>query len=183
MKPPEAERLTLPPDGRSDAEQPRWRHDFPIDWPGDNYVSRRDFTKFMVLTSLAFVVGQFWILIQSLFRQARGEFPEQEIARLDEIPVGGSLIFKYVDDHSPRLLIRLSDSSFVAYDQQCTHLTCPVIPRPEEGHLHCPCHEGLFDLATGQPLAGPPSRPLLKVKLEIREDKIFAVGLEAPFSS
>ncbi|MEW5957977.1 MAG: Rieske (2Fe-2S) protein [Chloroflexota bacterium] len=183
MKAPEPERLTLPPDGRSDAEQPRWRRDFPIDWPRDNYVSRRDFTKFMVLTSLAFVVGQFWILIQSLFRQARADFPAQEIARLDEIPIGGSLVFQYADEHSPRLLVRLSGSSFVAYDQQCTHLTCPVIPRPEEGHLHCPCHEGLFDLATGRPLAGPPSRPLPRVKLEIRGDKVYAVGLEESLTS
>ena len=80
-------------------------------------------------------------------------------------------------------MVRLSDSYLVAYDQQCTHLTCPVIPRPEEGHLHCPCHEGLFDLATGRPLAGPPNRPLPRVKLEIRGDKVYAVGLEEPLTS
>jgi len=183
MKPPEPERLTLPPDGGSDAEQPRWRHDFPIDWSRDDYVARRDFTKFLVLTSVAFAVGQFWILFQSLFRRARPAFPEEEIARLEDIPIGGSLVFKYADEHSPRLLIRLSDRSFVAYDQQCTHLTCPVIPRPEEGHLYCPCHEGFFDLATGRPLAGPPSRPLPRVKLDLRGNTIFAVGLEEPFDS
>lgn len=182
MKPPASERLVLPPDGRSEAEQPRWRQDFPLDWPRDSYVSRRDFTKFMVLTSLAFVVGQFWILFQSFFRRANADFPEQEIARLEDLPVGGSLVFNYADEHSPRLLVRLSDDELVAYDQQCTHLTCPVIPRPEEGHLHCPCHEGIFDLATGQPLAGPPSRALPRVRLEIRGERVFAVGLEEPFA-
>lgn len=49
------------PDGRSADEQPAWRDDFPIDWPEDHYVARRDYTKFMVLTSLAFAVGQLWI--------------------------------------------------------------------------------------------------------------------------
>jgi hypothetical protein len=56
------EQLTIPPDGAPLEEQPRWRQDFPIDWPQDHYVSRRDFTKFMVLTSLAFTAGQFWIV-------------------------------------------------------------------------------------------------------------------------
>ena len=55
---PRASNDSLPPDGRPVSEQPRWRHDFPIDVPQDDYVARRDFTKFMVLTSLAFVVGQ-----------------------------------------------------------------------------------------------------------------------------
>jgi hypothetical protein len=41
------------PDGRSELEQPKWRRDFPIDVAADEYGARRDFTKFMVLTSLA----------------------------------------------------------------------------------------------------------------------------------
>ncbi len=57
----EQEQRTVAPDGRPESEQPDWRRDFPIDVPEDDYVARRDFTKFMGLTSLAFVVGQFWI--------------------------------------------------------------------------------------------------------------------------
>src|SRR5688572_3696333 len=56
------DQVTLPPDGQPEAAQPRWRQDFPIDWPEDEYVSRRDFVKFMGLVSLSFVAGQFWIL-------------------------------------------------------------------------------------------------------------------------
>ena len=59
-----------------ESEQPRWRQDFPIDWPEDDYVARREFTKFLVLTSRAFVVGQFWIGVQSLLRRGRGRPPE-----------------------------------------------------------------------------------------------------------
>jgi Rieske Fe-S protein len=74
------------------------------------------------------------------------------------------------------VLVRLDETTFVAYDQQCTHLLCPVIPRLEEGTLHCPCHEGLFDLATGRPLAGPPRRPLPRIVLEVRGSTVYAVG-------
>ena len=58
---PVRDQITIPPDGRPPEVQPAWRRDFPIDWPQDQYVARRDFSKFMVLTSLAFFVGQVWI--------------------------------------------------------------------------------------------------------------------------
>ena len=33
------------PDGLPVEQQPKWRRDFPIDWPQDEYVSRRDLVK------------------------------------------------------------------------------------------------------------------------------------------
>ena len=170
--------MTIPPDGRLDAEPPRWREDFPIDLPQDEYVARRDFTKFMVLTSFAFAVGQLWIVAENLFRRRKERLPVREITRLDDIPVGGSLVFNYPESHQPGVLVRLDESHLIAYGQKCTHLSCPVIPRVEEGRLHCPCHEGSFDLATGRPLAGPPRRPLTRIKLEIHEGRIYATGVE-----
>src|SRR5690606_1913178 len=59
------EYITIAPDGRPMAQQPAWRQDFPIDWPQDHYVERRDFMKFMVLTSAALAVGQFWIAAEN----------------------------------------------------------------------------------------------------------------------
>ena len=53
----DTEHITIPPDGRPMDQQPAWRHDFPIDWPQDHYVERRDFMKFMVLTSLALTIS------------------------------------------------------------------------------------------------------------------------------
>lgn len=171
------DRLTIAPDGLPDEAQPIWRRDFPIDWPQDQYVARRDFAKFMVLTSLSFVVGQFWILALNALRR-RKRLLAREVARIDEVPVGGALIFEYPNRHDPCVLVRLSDRGFVAYSQKCTHLSCPVIPRASEGRLHCPCHEGVFDLATGRPLQGPPRRPLARIKLQFRGDRIYAAGVE-----
>jgi nitrite reductase/ring-hydroxylating ferredoxin subunit len=173
----EPERLTTPPDGRLDAEQPRWRQDFPIDWPDDAYVSRRDFVKFLVLTSLAFTSGQFVVLAQNLLRQ-RATPPAQAIARLDAVPIGGSLMFTYPGPLDKRVLVRLDERTLVAYGQSCTHLSCPVIARPADGQLHCPCHEGAFELATGRPIAGPPRRPLPLVTLDVRDGMIYATGVE-----
>ncbi len=169
---------TVAPDGRPETEQPRWRRDFPIDWPQDEYIARRDFTKFLVLTSLAFAAGQFWIVAQNFWRGRKPKLPVREIARVDAVPVGGYLLFDYPAAHDPCVLVRLDSNRFVAYDQKCTHLSCPVLPRVGENRFHCPCHEGSFDLATGRPLAGPPRRPLGRVQLEIRDGVIYASGLE-----
>jgi len=178
MNTEEPEQLTAPPDGRSPEEQPRWRQDFPIDWPQDEYLSRREFIKFLLLTSAAFSAGQLWFLGANLLQSRQPAPGEEVIARVDDVPVGGSLIFRYPPDSPARLLVRVDEETFVAYEQQCTHLTCPVIPHVDAGELHCPCHEGIFDLLSGRPLSGPPQRPLARVTLAIRDGNVVATGIE-----
>ena len=57
------------PDGRPREQQPKWRRDFPVDTAEDEYVARRDFTKFLTLISGAFVFGHLWIGVKSLLRR------------------------------------------------------------------------------------------------------------------
>jgi nitrite reductase/ring-hydroxylating ferredoxin subunit len=178
MDPREAEQLTLPPDGRPAEQQPAWRRDFPVDWPQDHYVARRDFARFLVLTSLAFAVGQLWIAAQNWRRRRQGRPQLRKIASLRALPVGSALMFGYPGPHDSCLLIRTADR-LVAYGQKCTHLSCAVVPEPDKGLLHCPCHEGWFDLASGRPVAGPPRRPLPRITLEVRGDDVYATGVEA----
>ncbi len=172
------EHLTTSPDGRLPEEQPKWRQDFPIDWPEDHYVSRRDFTKFMVLTSLAFTAGQFWIVVQNFIRQRQGKLPLQKIADVAAVAIGGAVTFTYPQEHDSCLLLRTGENSFVAFSQKCTHLSCAVVPQPDKGRFHCPCHEGAFDMATGEPIAGPPRRPLPKINVEVRSGAVYATGIE-----
>jgi Rieske Fe-S protein len=174
----EREHITIAPDFAPAEAQPAWRQDFPIDWPQDLYVERRAFLKFMVLTSAALTVGQLWIGVQNFWRRRTGVALIQRIASVDDLAVGGALVFTYPNEHEPCLLVRLTTSTFVAFSQKCTHLSCAVIPRPAEGSFYCPCHEGRFDLRTGVPTAGPPRRPLTRIVLDIREREIFAVGVE-----
>ena len=172
------EQITIAPDFAPPEAQPAWRQDFPIDWPQDLYVERRDFMKFMVLTSAAFTMGQLWISVQNWYRKRTAQPPVQRIATVDEIGVGASIGFTYPNEFEPCLLVRLTTSEFVAFGQKCTHLSCAVIPRPTEASFYCPCHEGRFDLRTGVPIAGPPRRPLTRIVLELRGRDIFAVGVE-----
>src|SRR5262249_59481037 len=101
-----------------------------------------------------------------------------KIASLRDVPIGQSTVFAYPTPHDRCLLIRLEADVLLAYSQSCTHLSCAVVPRIADGVLHCPCHDGYFDLRTGRNIAGPPPRPLPKILLETRGDDIFATGVE-----
>jgi Rieske Fe-S protein len=172
--------ITLGPDHRPWSAQPRWRRDFPIDWPEDGFVARRDFVKFLVLTSLAFVAGQAWIAAKSILRRRRAEAPPEarKIASLSSLPMGSAIIFRYPSADDPCLLIHDHDGQLYAYSQSCTHLSCAVVPELERGLLRCPCHEGYFELRSGKNVAGPPPRPLPRITLAVRGDDVFAIGVE-----
>jgi nitrite reductase/ring-hydroxylating ferredoxin subunit len=172
------EQITVAPDFAPAEAQPAWRQDFPIDWPQDLYVERRDFVKFMVLTSAAFALGQLWIGAQNWYRKRSGQPAIQRLAAIDDLAVGAAIGFTYPNEHERCLLVRLTVTEFVAFGQECTHLSCAVVPRPADGSFYCPCHEGRFDIRTGVPTAGPPRRPLTRIVLERRGQDIYAVGIE-----
>lgn len=169
---------STPPDRRAQIDQPQWRQDFPVDVPEDNYISRREFTKFLVLTSAAFTFGQFWIVWENWRREKRGQPPMVQIAHLSQLPVGSSIVFHYPTEHEPCLLMRPDEKTLLAYSQKCTHLSCAVVPELEKKRIACPCHHGYFDLFDGRPIAGPPQRPLPRVTLELRGDAVYATGIE-----
>ena len=169
---------TIAPDGRPLNQQPTWRQDFPIETEQDNYVARRDFTKFLVLISGAFASGQVWIGMQNWLRKRKGQPAMMKVASLKKLSVGNSVTFRYPGPHDDCILVRPDESTLLAYGQKCTHLACPVIPDGENKCFTCPAHHGKFDMATGTVLAGPPRRPLPKITLTVRGDDIYATGVE-----
>ncbi len=165
---------TLNPDG---CPYHRWREDFPIRWENDHYVTRRDLTKFLTLGSLLLVGANGVIAFAGYARQPHVYEPAR-IAAVDAVPPGGSLLFRYPTEEDPCILVRDAEGAFQAYSQVCTHLACAVIYRPAEEDLYCPCHRGIFDLREGDPVAGPPTRRLPRVRLEQRGAELWAMGVE-----
>ena len=156
---------------------PLWREEFPIDAASENYVSRRQFAKFLVLGSAGMLVGNAWIAVKAA-RVERRTFLPVVVARADEVPVGGTKLFSYPSEDDPCLLVRLEEDTWVAYDQKCTHLSCAVYFHAPSREIRCPCHEGHFAARDGRVLAGPPLRPLPRVVLERRGEDLVAVGIE-----
>jgi Rieske Fe-S protein len=91
--------------------------------------------------------------------------------------VGGVKLFQYADDQC--ILVRIGETSYAAYSQKCTHLSCAVYYEREKNRIECPCHEGYFSVEDGSVLQGPPTRPLPKVMLEQRGSDLVAVGMKA----
>ena len=162
---------------RRPSSTPLWRDEFSVYSADERYVNRRQFTKFLTLTSLAMFAGNIWILIRSWLHR-EPVYPKQAVARVDELPMGGVKLFEYPTAGMPCILVRAAPDAYVAYSQKCTHLSCAVYYAKDQNRLECPCHQGFFSIADGSVLQGPPQRPLPRVKLERRGGDLIATGME-----
>ena len=139
-------------------------------------ISRRDYLRMLVVASGGLLVGTAGLASGVFRRHGAQAGGAQRVA--GSLARGGMLTFSYPGDDDPVIGMRLNDGKLVAFSSVCTHLSCAVLWRREEGVLECPCHKGIFSESTGEVLAGPPSRPLPKIRLEERSDGVYAVGPE-----
>ena len=75
-----------PPDG-----DPLWQQDFPINRGEELDNSRRQFLKFLGLTSLAFFTGTLGVALKALFEQQRTGDPARDAHRRRGRRAGGQL--------------------------------------------------------------------------------------------
>jgi menaquinol-cytochrome c reductase iron-sulfur subunit len=68
-------------------------------------------------------------------------------------------------------LRRTSDSDFIAFAVNCTHLDCPVSWLQDAGLFMCPCHGGVY-YSNGDVAGGPPPRPLFRQPVRIRDGRV-----------
>ena len=54
----------------------------------------------------------------------------------------------------------------------CSHTGCEVRWQEDRQIYFCPCHEGAFD-GDGEPIAGPPPRPLQEIAVENRGEVVI----------
>ena len=147
---------------------------FPISIDEDSYATRREFTKFLGLTSLAFFVGTFVAAGRQVWKRVlASSAPAVPVTTVDELPVGGYKLFRYPTPDDPCILLRLAPDKFVAFNQNCTHLACPVLFDPAATQLVCPCHKGFFSAEDGRVLAGPPKRPLERLDVSLRDGQVW----------
>jgi Rieske Fe-S protein len=159
------------------SREPLWKEEFSVHAPDERYVSRRQFAKFLVLTSLGMFVGNLWILVKSFFQRA-AVYPRQAIAVVSELTIGDVKTFSYPAPEDRCILIRTAADRFVAYSQKCTHLSCAVYYSHPEKALVCPCHKGYFSATDGSVLQGPPPRALPRIVLERSGEQLIAAGVQ-----
>lgn len=161
----------------TEQKTPKWRTDFPIDWEGDHYVTRREMVKFLTLGSLILAAAN-WVMVLAGRLWKRESYSGQLIGPAAELDSKGSLLFRYPTDKDPCIAVRTPEGKVVAYSQVCTHLSCAVVYSKEQNQLLCPCHRGSFNVEQGVPTGGPPTRRLPKVEIEQRGDQLYAKGVE-----
>ncbi len=154
-------------------EDKQWKKDFPINRPEANSVSRRDFAKLLAVVSGGMVLGNGVIAGRALLSDDEKAPDKQEICTKSDIPVGGTKSFVMKDSSIPYILIHTEEGEFFAYEQKCTHLACAVYYKPGTMKIECPCHNGWFDVKTGDVVQGPPPRALKKLDVILEDDKIF----------
>jgi Rieske Fe-S protein len=159
---------------------PVWRRDFPYQAAREEEVTRREFARYLVLASGALAVGNLGFAAWTQLRSINTDTP-RAIVDLDAVAVGATYLFRYPGPDDPAILLRVGDREVVAFSQKCTHLGCVVYYQAAEDRWHCPCHDGNFDLLTGNVQSGPPTRPLGKIDVEIRDDgMIWATAAGEP---
>ena len=94
----------------------------------------------------------------------------EEIAKLADIPVGGSISATL--DGKPILVAQPTEGTVVAFSAICTHKGCVV--KPDAAEFACPCHGSRYDSANGEVTAGPAPRPLDPVKVTVEGDSVTA---------
>jgi nitrite reductase/ring-hydroxylating ferredoxin subunit len=161
-----------------DSRNPLWKDEFSVHSVDERYVTRRQFSKFLVLTSLAMFVGQVWILVKSWLAGKAPAPAPSVIASKNELQVGGVKLFTYPTPEDHCILVCTAPETYVAYSQKCTHLSCAVYYSQASKKLECPCHRGFFDVNDGRVLAGPPTRPLPRIELEARGNDLVAIGVK-----
>jgi len=167
------------PDGCEGCKRaPKWRTDFPIEWEGDHYVSRREMVKFLTLGSVLLAAAN-WVTALAGRLPKTNQYPKKVVGSVSRLEQQRSILFRYPTERDPCIAVRTPEGRLVAYSQVCTHLSCAVVYSQSENKLLCPCHNGSFNVIQGAPTGGPPTRHLPRVLVEQRGDEIFATGVEA----
>ncbi len=145
--------------------------------------NRRAFIKTNVLCSGAAVLAGFPLasyFISPVLKKATGKWVD--FGAVEDLASGGIEMLTYEFMFKDGWLV-LPQRGFVwvkneaggkikVFSSTCTHLACKVIWQEDAKIFECPCHSGRFN-ADGQPIAGPPTKPLIVLENKIEDDNLM----------
>ena len=146
----------------------------PVEAPG--FLNRRTFVRVAlggVALGYAGAIGYpVYRYLKSPVERAAAETAITEVTLADaqKLAPGSGLMFRF--GSRPSLLIHHKDGSWLALSAVCTHLGCTVQYLPDQNRIHCACHGGEYDPATGKNIGGPPPRPLTKYLVKVTEANV-----------
>jgi Rieske Fe-S protein len=139
--------------------------------PGDS--SRRRWLTALLSTSLgATLVSFLYPVLRYLVPPLASEPSLSELeldVKASDIPPNSGRIVPFAG--KAVLIFRTAAGELKALTATCTHLACTVQYRAERSDIWCACHNGVYD-ANGTNTSGPPPRPLTKLDVNVRGEKI-----------
>jgi len=79
-------------------------------------------------------------------------------------------------------LRRASETEFIAFSANCTHLGCPVRWMQDAELFLCPCHGGVY-YKDGSVAAGPPPKPLTRYAVRVQNDQVQIKSAPIPITT
>ncbi|MGW1095053.1 Rieske (2Fe-2S) protein [Streptomyces sp. NPDC002455] len=89
------------------------------------------------------------------------------LAATADIPEGGGVVFA----DQGVVVTQPQAGEFKAFSSECTHQGCAV-KGVAEGVITCPCHNSMFDAATGEVRGGPATTPLPEKQIRVEGGSI-----------
>ena len=155
-------------------------------------ISRRRFLERLSI-GLSAVIGAVLsvplvgFILAPLFRRAPDLW--RSVGRVDSFEIGKTVLLT-LKDISPlpwagvtantgAWLRRNSETEFIVFAVNCTHLGCPVRWMPDAELFLCPCHGGVY-YKDGSVAAGPPPRPLTRYEVRVRDHHVELLSRPLP---
>jgi menaquinol-cytochrome c reductase iron-sulfur subunit len=101
-----------------------------------------------------------------------------------DVPISdpSSLPWAGISAKSALWLRKESETEFIAFSVNCTHLGCPVRWLPQAELFMCPCHGGVY-YKDGSVAAGPPPKPLVRYEVRIENGQVMVKVLPIPITT
>jgi len=103
------------------------------------------------------------------------------VGRTGDFEIGKTVNVKFTDSSplpwagitakSAAWLRRVSETEFIAFSVNCTHLGCPVRWLADAELFMCPCHGGVY-YKDGTVAAGPPPLPLVRYPVRVENGEV-----------
>jgi menaquinol-cytochrome c reductase iron-sulfur subunit len=175
-------------------ELPQLSESAPLQ-PSDPQMLRR--RKF--LNGLCIGVGTislasiFWAVIGFMLAPLEEENQSiwRSVGKVEDFKIGSTTIVKLEDASSlpwagyagqtAAYLRRDTESAFICFSINCTHLGCPVRWIDTAELFMCPCHGGVY-YKDGSVAAGPPPKPLPQYKVRIHAGSVEVLASPVPIT-
>lgn len=137
-------------------------------------IGRRKFIQlllgFSVVSTFAGIVAPIISYLLPVKSQTTGGAPV-DVGKVEEFGAGTGVVVSV--NAKPVLVVNTKAGGLKAFSAICTHLGCVASWDDKKGVIHCPCHDGIFNAATGEVVSGPPPRGLSAYELAVKDGKVL----------